>query len=228
MKSEKLVLFMFVATLSGGLQGCGDDDVCTGDPCECEGICPDGGDADADGDTPVQYGSLTVTATAAGVEVNADINLDGSPTDFQTPHTFDSLPVGTHSILLSYTGRLQAPSPTEVTITTAGTNVNIALYRDQAGRWREETYGYEDNYWMEITPPDYRCPETWVRILNVNPIGTLCVEANDSLSLCKTRASECEGLWAEGRILSDGQRMEATLHDPMVGTPENYIYIRLP
>jgi hypothetical protein len=149
-----------------------------------------------------------VTATAAGAEVNADINLNGNPTGYQTPHTFTSLPVGAHSVLLSYPGRLQAPNPAEVNITTEGAPVNIVLYRDLTGRWRRESDGEEMDVRMIYAPRDYGCPDTEVSAGPFQPLGSLCVEADDTLSLCKTHAPECAGYWAEGRLLSDGRRVE--------------------
>ena len=209
------VFALFLASLSAGLQAClGGEDGCEG--CECTNSCPDGG--------PALYGSLAVTSTP--VE-GAAITLDGTPTGQVTPYTFPNLSAGTHSVLLSFPGRLQdplgsncakLPCPAEVNVTTEGSDVNIILYRDLTGRWRRESDGSEvdivmwDRDQILAYPPASACPDTEAVAHNFQPLGALCVEADETLSLCKTRASECGDLWVEGRILEDGRRVEYTKH----------------
>ncbi len=210
------------------LSACGDGGTCN--DCSCNPSLCDGGGGDGDdggGDT-TQYGSLTVTATAAGVEANADINLDGQPSGFQTPHTFENLLVGMHSVLLSYPGRLQAPSPMEVNVTQEGTDVNIILYRDLTGKWRREGDGIEVNVVMQILESSdrYACPDTPTFAGPYQPLSGLCVEADDSLSLCKTHASECTAYVEGGQITEDGRRVEFQI-DYGLGPNPPIIYRRV-
>jgi hypothetical protein len=203
----------------------------------CDGVQPDGqsdSDADADtigDDTPVQYGSLTVSSTPVQ---GAAIELDGDPTSQVTNYTFPNVEARTHSVLLSLAGRLPVPDgctalpcpPASADVTMAGADVNIILYRDIPARWREETLGTE--YDVVIKPSDpVACPTTPMAVGRFDAIGLLCIEADDTVSYCKTHDPACAGDWAEGQILEDGQRLEFTFY-PRSGPPENYAYIRLP
>jgi len=177
---------------------------------------------------PVEYGSLTVTSSPVS---GAAITLDGAPTGEVTPHTFTNLIVGEHSVLLSYSGRMQYPSPFTVGVTTSGTDVNIVLYRDLTGRWRSESDGLISTWEMRVWEPDAQCPDGGLQVWGVQPVGRLCVEADDTLSLCKTHASECDGRWTEGQILEDGQRVEFTNYSPYCSPPRTdcttFVYTRV-
>jgi hypothetical protein len=191
-------------------------------------------DGDADGDVPVQYGDLTVTSTPVQ---GATIEIDGSPTGQITNYTFSSLATGAHSVLLSLAGRLAVPDgctalpcpPASVNVTTTGTDVNIFLGWDLSGSWRREVDGEIIDFTMVVQPPDDRCPDTWLRVINVDPIGTLCLEGDDSLSLCNTRASSCGTEWTEGQILDNGRRVEITDHweTPPPAGEQAYVYTKL-
>ncbi len=213
-----VVAILVLLAMTAGMTGCPDDDTCNDcscDPSLCDPDSDTDSDADADSDVPAQYGSLTVTSTPVS---GAAIELDHTPSGEVTDYTFSSIEARTHSVLLSMTGRLAVPDgctelpcpPASVDVTTTGTDVNIFLGWDLGGSWRWE--GTTDNYdfTMVVQPPDDRCPDTWLRVIGVQPAGTLCLEADDTLSLCKTRA--CGDEWAEGTILNNGQRVELTHH----------------
>jgi hypothetical protein len=218
---KKFLGTMAIVLMVGLTTGCPDDTSCS--DCSCDPSLCDGGNdadtgADADADSDVPTGSLTVTSTPVQ---GATIEIDGSPTGQITNYTFSSLATGAHSVLLSMTGRLAVPDgctglpcpPASVNVTTTGTDVNIFLGWDLSGSWRREVDGEISVLTMVAQPPDDRCPNTWLRVINVDPVGTLCLEGDDTLSLCKTHASSCGDLSAEGRILDNGRRVEFTMHD---------------
>jgi hypothetical protein len=193
------------------------------------------GDADADGDVPT--GSLTVTSTPVQ---GAAIELDGNPSGEVTNYTFSSIEARTHSILLSLAGRLQVSDtgelyqPTEVNVTQDGTNVNIVLYYDLTGRWQlTEANGspVTDGEIVDVTMRGYEsgletfCPTTSVWANGFDPLGTLCLEGDDTLSLCKDHASSCGDLSAEGQILDDGRRVEFTKHQ--LGVDYSAVYTKI-
>ncbi len=227
---EKVLLTIATIFAAGFLAGCPDDDCndCSCDPSLCDGGGDADADADSDGDVPPQYGNLTVTSTPLQ---GAAIELDGDPSGQVTDHLFENLVTGAHSVLLSLAGRLvvsdagELGQPTEVNLATEGTAVNIVLYYDLTGRWKQvESNGAPidgPEYDMEMVhrntvpsgiSPTNACPETSVVVHGFDPANFLCVEADETLSLCKTHASECGDLSIEGRILDNGRRVEYTKH----------------
>jgi len=154
MKSGMFVLFAIIAALSGGLQGCGDDDTCA--DCSCAPSLCDGGDgggdadADSDGDVPVERcAELQVNSTPEG----ARIELDGEPTGQVTSHAFVNLPVGLHTFLLTLDGYDAAPA--EVIVTTECVPVNITLYPSVEGDWNltfhNPTTGGDSSFTWNLT-----------------------------------------------------------------------------
>jgi hypothetical protein len=232
MKSRNwFVLFAIVATLLGGLQACGDDDTCT--ECWCDPAYCDGGDADADADgDAATTAHLTVTSVPVPAE-SVEINGATDPLCSATPCELD-LPVRSHDIHLSATGRLHLPDPVTVNLPPEGIEVNIFLGWDLTGRWQRGSDGREVTVEMwhrdriMAWPPTTACPYTELVVHGFSPLGAICLEHDDTLSLCRDHTSECGGDWAEGQILDSGRRVQFTHHweTPTPGE-QTFIYTKL-
>jgi hypothetical protein len=94
--------------------------------------------------------------------------------------------------------------------------------RDLSGRWRRESDGLETEVTMESIPPNVFCPDTRLSARGFYPAGVLCLEADESLTLCKTHAIECGEGSAEGFVLDNGGRVEFTTYPN--GISDVYIY----
>ncbi len=245
MKSSWVVIFF-------ALSGCGgdDDDTCpSGDPCECYGICPDGRDADADADG--DGGDDGTPATAVLHIETWTLSPDGTPRDLPgaqaevdgvhctTPCDLE-LPTGNHDLFLSMPGWVQGPNPLPFSLTTesvvvngiptsivdvSGLTVRHRLDRRLEGRYRRESDGLEVSVtFYPATRLGYMCPESFSGAGPFQPLGSLCIEG-ETLSLCKTHASECGTSFAEGQILEDGRRVEFTSYH--TGIPNSYVYLKV-
>jgi hypothetical protein len=144
---------------------------------------------------------------------NVEINGAADPRCSTTPCEID-LPVGSHNIHLSAMGRLHLPNPVTASLPQEGASVNIFLGYNLAGRWRRESDGLEVDVEMWhrdrilAYPPTAACPDTELVVHGFSPLGAICLDHDDTLSLCKTHAPECGGNSAQGRILENGRRVE--------------------
>jgi hypothetical protein len=219
---------------------CGGDGTETdADACCDADVQPDGNDdvdSDADtigDDTPVQYGSLAVTSTPVQ---GAAIELDGDPSGQRTDYTFPNVEARTHSVLLSLTGRLAVPDgctalpcpPASVDVTTAGTDVNTFLGWNLAGNWENQADHMVDPWTMQIWGPDAQCPEGGLQVWGIDSVGRLCLEPDDTLTLCKTHAAECDAWVDNGQILNSGQRVQFTVHAVATGLEQTLTYVKRP
>jgi hypothetical protein len=229
MKGFRMVL---VLSAAGFMTGCPDDDDCT--ECWCDpAYCDGGGDADADGDATTTA-HLTVTSVPVPAE-SVEINGATDPHCSTTPCELD-LPVRSHDIHLSATGRLHLPDPVTVNLPPEGAEVNIFLGWNLAGRWQRENDGREltTEMWhrdrITAFPPTAACPDTELVAHGFSPLGAICLEHDDTLSLCKTHASECinDAGWVEGTISPDGRRVEFTHHweTPTPGE-QTFVYTKI-
>lgn len=218
---------MILALMAAGFTtGCPDDDACT--ECWCDpAYCTDGGDADGDAATT---GHLTVTSVPVPAE-SVEINGAVDPRCSTTPCELD-LPVRSHDIHLSATGRLHLPDPVEVNLPPEGTEVNIFLGWDLTGTWQDSFGNVTVEMWhrSRITgwPPASVCPNTELVAHGFDPLGAICLEHDDTLSLCRDHASDCGGNWAEGTISPDGRQVTFTHHweTPTPGE-QTFVYTKL-
>lgn len=175
-------------------------------------------------------GSMTIISMP--VE-DAEIILNEEETGHRTPQTFHNLSLGLHQIELKLAGRRQADIPLAVSLTAKEEdsdtpqllNVEIFLYRELSGGWKDES-GARVEAEMEIVTEEYEylCPDTPLSVRGFDPVGSLCVEKDDTLSLCKTHDAKCGEQFAQGRIADDGNVVEFT-----VAESEKVIrYTRLP
>ena len=243
MRSRMFVLFAIVAALSGGLQGCGDDDTCA--DCSCDpSLCDDGdggddADADSDGDAPPATATLHVETWT--------LSSDGTPRDLPgaqaevdgqhcaTPCNLE-LPVGDHELSLTLAGWVQGPNPLPINLIAEAVTVNEIpttivevsgltlrhrLDRRLEGRYRCESDGTEEDVvFYPATRLGYTCPDSFSGSGPFGPLGSLCIEG-ETLSLCKTRASGCTVYVTDGQILEDGRRIEFTLKEDGMPIPES-------
>jgi len=235
------VFALFLASLSAGLLSCGGgEDGCEG--CECTNSCPDGGGGDAAGaKVPLRVETWTLSSDGTPRDLpGAEVRLDSEtePSRCATPCDLE-VPAGAHRLYLALAGWVQGPYPLEVNLSATGASVNqipasiveVAgstvrhrLDRRLEGRYRRESDGYEDDVvFYTATRLAYNCPETFSAAGPFQPLGSLCIEG-ETLSLCKTRASECTST-AEGQILEEGRRVEFTTY--YTGIPNTFVYLRI-
>jgi hypothetical protein len=113
-------------------------------------------------------------------------------------------------------------------VITSGSVVRHRLERDLTGRWRRQADGHEEDVTIQNTPPwpcpSLASPDSCVSAGPFRPLGGLYIEG-ETLTLCKTHDPECEDLWAEGRILDDGWRVEYTKYQR--GVEYSAVYLKI-
>jgi hypothetical protein len=218
-------LFLILA-LCGAVQlGCEEPDR-TGGEGEGEGEGHGEGEGEGHGEGEGEgegagLGSLTVISEP---ETGANITLNGVATGNITNHTFDELRTGRHLVQLSLPGFVidhesctneELPCIPEINVNAEHTEVQIKTCVDLTGRWRNENTGlYVDVTMHRISPEKIdMCPDSKITARGFNPLGSICVETDRSLSRCKYQAEECQHNYAEGQILEDGRRVEITFDD---------------
>ena len=142
MKSGIWFVLFAIATLVLVSAGCADDTDDCADPCAC-GVCPDGGDADADtrrDDGEPQYcAEVQVNLSPPGVAVT--IRFDGQIKSCVSQCVLDNVPVGQH---LTFSSEGYVVDPPETIVATECEDVNLVLHPDAncpnvTGNW-EITY----------------------------------------------------------------------------------------
>lgn len=175
-------------------------------------------------DTPPENSEL-VTLTINSNPTGADITLDGEYTGKQTPSEIQ-VTFGIHSILLEKDEWVHYQ---EIEVTTENSNIQANLTYDLTGEWTSQPNGQELlKVTIRFEPPSPKCPDTWIRTV-FDPFGTICVESDLSLSLCKNHstAEECllmSAVIEEGKILNDGTRIEFIVFWQPSNTPQLFVF----
>lgn len=162
-------------------------------------------------DVMVSYAPLKVTSNLDDMG-GAEVYLDGVHKG-KTPLELE-VEVGVHELVVNYPGRIQGPDSTEVEVVENGSEVHVVMYYDLTGKWRRESDGKIDEVAIfPVRPIDKNgCPDANLAAGPFSPFGGLCLEADDSLSLCKYHA-KCPptATWVtDGKILNNGTRVEYT------------------
>jgi hypothetical protein len=249
---------MFAIVVASFLAGCPTSDDCSSDPSLCEGddgSAEDGADADVESDVAALVELRVETWTLVdGVRQNlsgAEARLDhttgavlcSTPCDLQVR-------VGTHRLYLALPGWVQGPNPLEIRVDEGGVvadripatiaevdglTLRQRLDWDISANWRHE--GTSGIVTMEVatlspdtTPecPNAFSPDSCVWAGPFLPFTNVLYIEGNSLSICKAHSPDCGGLWASGRITSDGQRMEIDFVPSGGGPVEHHVYTRVP
>lgn len=193
------------------------------------GLPDDGGSGDggqiSDGGSTVSVRIETWTLNSDGQTTReltgAQVRVDNQ---YETPRCNTpcnvELETGNHALYLSLSGWVQGPHPLNFQLSqsaiavnqipttivqTNGLTVRHRLDRDLTGTWQRDGTTTTYTVFMEsIWPPDtISCPDS---LVGTGFGSFLCVDG-ESLSICKTRANECEYFIENGEITDNATKV---------------------
>lgn len=159
---------------------------------------------------PIEFGTIRVTAFLGDEEVRgANVFLDGTDTGERTPCELGDVPTGQHVISLApRTGLMSYDEEIVIEVEADGAiNVVGDIVNDLGYTWIDRETREEREWEVRSAEEAQSYLGCGDGLYVVGPRGTaLCMERDNSLSLCKDRAEEC-GMYGEGEVLNEGTRV---------------------
>jgi len=200
-------------------------------PSGSDNVIDDGNDTpdETPVEQPLQYGSINVRAFLGSEELQGvNIFLDGSDTEQMTAAELTNILVGRHTLSFADDGFIPYEDVAVNVLADWQIEATAAMVYDLSGTWVwEETHELQE--WELFDPqdaPSYLGCENAAYVVGARPIS-FCLEQDNSLSLCKSRAEECGNAWGAGRVLDGGNRVEYDHYFYVDDLAWSAVYIRI-